>query len=75
MILPSLLSHALQRDESGFPPYNIEKIDDDAYAIVMALAGFVASTTASLPPLTMGALFRAHVVQFTLAASASSTGT
>jgi len=38
--LPSLLSHALQRDESGFPPYNIEKIGDDAYAIVMALAGF-----------------------------------
>ena len=38
--LPTLLSHALTRDESGYPPYNIEKTGDDAYRIVMALAGF-----------------------------------
>ena len=38
--LPTLLSHALARDESGYPPYNIEKTGDDAYRIVMALAGF-----------------------------------
>lgn len=38
--LPDLLAHALARDESGYPPYNIEKIGDDAYRIVMALAGF-----------------------------------
>ena len=35
-----MLSHALERDESGYPPYNIEKTGDDAYQIVMALAGF-----------------------------------
>lgn len=38
--LPLLLSDALDRDEGGFPPYNIEKIDEDAYRIVRALAGF-----------------------------------
>jgi molecular chaperone IbpA len=38
--LPSLLSRALERDESSYPPYNIEKTGDDAYRIVMALAGF-----------------------------------
>lgn len=38
--LPDLLAHALARDESGYPPYNIEKTGDDAYRIVMALAGF-----------------------------------
>ena len=38
--IPSLLSHALDREESGFPPYNIEKTGDDTYRIVMALAGF-----------------------------------
>jgi molecular chaperone IbpA len=37
--LPDLLAHALARDESGYPPYN-EKTADDAYRIVMALAGF-----------------------------------
>ena len=35
-----MLSHALERDESGYPPYNIEKIGEDSYQIVMALAGF-----------------------------------
>lgn len=38
--LSTLLSHALDRDESGYPPYNIEKAGEDAYRIVMALAGF-----------------------------------
>jgi molecular chaperone IbpA len=38
--LPNLLSHALARDEGGYPPYNIEKSGEDAYRIVMALAGF-----------------------------------
>jgi molecular chaperone IbpA len=38
--LPNLLSHAMTRDEGGYPPYNIEKAGDDAYRIVMALAGF-----------------------------------
>ena len=38
--LPDLLAHALTRDETGYPPYNIEKTGDDAYRIVMALAGF-----------------------------------
>jgi molecular chaperone IbpA len=36
----SLLSHALEREDSGYPPYNIEKCGDDQYRIVMALAGF-----------------------------------
>lgn len=38
--LPLLLSHALERDESGFPPYDIEKFGEHSYRIVMALAGF-----------------------------------
>ena len=37
---PRLLSHALEREDSGYPPYNIEKSGDDQYRIVMALAGF-----------------------------------
>ena len=28
------------RNVSGYPPYNIEKLDEDKYQIVMALAGF-----------------------------------
>jgi molecular chaperone IbpA len=36
----SLLSHALERHESGYPPYNIEKSGEDEYRIVMAVAGF-----------------------------------
>lgn len=36
-----LLDSALQVDESGsYPPYNIEKIGEDRYRIVMAVAGF-----------------------------------
>jgi molecular chaperone IbpA len=38
--VPSLLSHALEREDGGYPPYNIEKCGDDQYRIVMALAGF-----------------------------------
>jgi molecular chaperone IbpA len=38
--LSTLLSRALDRDEDGYPRYNIEKTGEDAYRIVMALAGF-----------------------------------
>jgi molecular chaperone IbpA len=38
--LPSMLAHALERDEGGYPPYNIQKTGEDSYRIVMALAGF-----------------------------------
>jgi molecular chaperone IbpA len=38
--VPTLLTHAMQREEVGYPPYNIEKCGDDAYRIVMAVAGF-----------------------------------
>jgi len=40
--LPALLAHALQRDETGFPPYNIEKMAEDQYRITLAIAGFTA---------------------------------
>jgi molecular chaperone IbpA len=38
--VPSVLSLAMQREEGRYPPYNIEKHGDDAYRIVMAVAGF-----------------------------------
>jgi molecular chaperone IbpA len=38
--LPSLLSHAMERPETGFPPYNIEKAGEDQYRIDMAVTGF-----------------------------------
>jgi molecular chaperone IbpA len=38
--LPSLFAHALEREETGYPPYNIEKVGEDQYRIVMAVAGF-----------------------------------
>jgi len=38
--LPALLANAMQRDETGFPPYNIERVSEDRYRIVMAVAGF-----------------------------------
>ena len=38
--LPALFAHALKRDETGFPPYNIEKLADDQYRITLAVAGF-----------------------------------
>jgi molecular chaperone IbpA len=37
--IPGLLSHALERPETGYPPYNIEKVGEDRYRIVMAVAG------------------------------------
>lgn len=40
--VPSLLETAARLDEAtiGYPPYNIEKVDEDAYRISMAVAGF-----------------------------------
>jgi len=38
--LPTLLARALQRDEAGFPPYNIEKVTEDQYRISLVVAGF-----------------------------------
>jgi molecular chaperone IbpA len=38
--LPALLAQALDRPETTFPPYNIEKVGDDLYRIIMAVAGF-----------------------------------
>jgi molecular chaperone IbpA len=42
--LPTLLEAAARADEAalGYPPYNIEKLDEDAYRITMAVAGFSA---------------------------------
>jgi molecular chaperone IbpA len=38
--LPALFSHALERHDTAYPPYNIEKVGEDQYRIVMAVAGF-----------------------------------
>jgi molecular chaperone IbpA len=38
--LPALLAHPLERPETTFPPYNIEKVGEDLYRIIMAVAGF-----------------------------------
>ncbi|UTW10439.1 Hsp20 family protein [Marinobacterium rhizophilum] len=40
--LAALLDSSLRADQtaSGYPPYNIEVIDDDRYAISLAVAGF-----------------------------------
>ena len=38
--LPGLLSDAVGRPESTYPPYNIEKCGEDRYRIILALAGF-----------------------------------
>jgi molecular chaperone IbpA len=38
--LPSLFAGALERGEPGYPPYNIEKVGEDQYRIVMAVAGY-----------------------------------
>jgi molecular chaperone IbpA len=35
-----LLDSAFQADAPTYPPYNIEKLGDDAYRITMAVAGF-----------------------------------
>ena len=36
----SLLDAAGRSDEQAYPPYNIEKVGEDAYRITMAVAGF-----------------------------------
>ena len=38
----SLLDHALrsQKESTGFPPYDIETLGEDRYAITLAVAGF-----------------------------------
>lgn len=38
--IPSVLAHAMQRTENGYPPYDIEKCGENEYRIVLALAGF-----------------------------------
>ena len=40
--LASILDHAFSADTgvSGYPPYNIEVVDDNRYAITLAVAGF-----------------------------------
>jgi molecular chaperone IbpA len=38
--VPMVLSHAMQWEESRYPPYNIEKCGEDQYRIVTAVAGF-----------------------------------
>jgi molecular chaperone IbpA len=40
--LPGLLETASRLDEAslGYPPYNIEKLEEDSYRITMAVAGF-----------------------------------
>ena len=38
--VPMLLSHAMQREGGGYPPYNIEKCGENEYRIILALAGF-----------------------------------
>lgn len=35
-----LLDQAAGGEDGGYPPYNIEKVGDSAYRIVMAVAGF-----------------------------------
>ena len=38
--VPGMLSDAMQRAETGYPPYNIEKSGENEYRIVLAVAGF-----------------------------------
>ena len=38
--MPRMLSDAMQRAETGYPPYNIEKCGENEYRIVLAVAGF-----------------------------------
>lgn len=37
-----LMDRALNADTTTYPPYNIEKTDEDAYRITLAVAGFAA---------------------------------
>jgi molecular chaperone IbpA len=38
--LASLLENASTTQETGYPPYNIETVGDDAYRVEIAVAGF-----------------------------------
>jgi molecular chaperone IbpA len=38
--LASLAEEANRQDNGGYPPYNIERVDEDQYRITMAVAGF-----------------------------------
>ncbi len=38
--LASMLEEASRAENNGYPPYNIELVDDDRYRITMAVAGF-----------------------------------
>lgn len=38
--LNRMLETALETEETSYPPYNIEKVGEDAYRITMAVAGF-----------------------------------
>jgi molecular chaperone IbpA len=38
--MTALFAHALDREDGGFPPYNIEKMGESSYRIVLALAGW-----------------------------------
>jgi hypothetical protein len=37
--LPILLAYALEQPEATYPPYNIAKVGEDQYRIVMAVDG------------------------------------
>jgi molecular chaperone IbpA len=38
--MTALFAHALNREEGGFPPYNIQKVGENTYRIAIALAGW-----------------------------------
>lgn len=38
--LAGQLAHASERPQTTYPPYNIEKVGDDRYRVVMSVAGF-----------------------------------
>ena len=38
--LGTFLENAQRHDSNGYPPYNIEHLEEDSYRITMALAGF-----------------------------------
>lgn len=37
---PGLLAHMLQRDETGFPSYDIEKLREGRYLVTLAVPGY-----------------------------------
>lgn len=50
--MTALFAHALDREEGGFPPYNIEKVGENTYRIAIALAGCRKTTlSSSLTPI------------------------